>query len=209
MKMTRMTTMAAEMEYTEFAALLPEEYEYIRHSHQTEVLFPREGVAIKVLLEIHDDETFWNEVDLQRRAAEQGLAPRIHDACFVNDWPPKHVRVGVIWMDAVDGTLEGLLKGHRQSEDEKLAGWMRDIRGLHEKLEKIGILHGDTGVCNTGYVMVGRTPAFCFIDFGQARESSKDSDFDAERRTLVERILNFLRINSCTRRCEISGGLVT
>lgn len=118
-----------------------------------------EDETSEVFLEETTLEEFQQEIEMQRKLAKVGVAPRIYDA-----WKSK--TLGFFIMERLDKTLLRFLK--EEDDNKKIDDIMDKVIDKIELMHKLDIIHGDLHSSN---IMLNSKDEPYIIDFGMARNT--------------------------------------
>ena len=110
-------------------------------------------------------EMFLNEVFYQKKAAEKGLSVDIIDVLYTENY-------GIIVMPMLKDTMLNeiikILKSNKKDEEivYSIINLLKIAITLIQKLNKIGIYHGDPNINNIMYITRSGEKKWLFIDFG-------------------------------------------
>lgn len=114
-------------------------------------------------------ERFWNEVELQKKAAQLGVSPHVIEA-----WDCTNPFIGVIIMPALQDTLFNVSHNlqKKRMRDKTRRSYFEEALEILEILKKNQICHGDPHFSN---FMIDKAGKLKIIDFGMARVVDKET----------------------------------
>lgn len=138
-----------------------------------------------------DDDAFTTEVYWQQRFHAKHCSVNVR-AAWTAPW--SDLTLGVVVMDPIDGTLDGLLrKLPADARDRKLLlnHIARQVKLLYEQLRRHNLVHGDMhfenmavrygkGPISGGHRFAARFPSITFIDMGRSFHLDRDVQFVAD-----------------------------
>jgi len=107
--------------------------------------------------------TFIKEVDMQRCAAEVGVAPPIIDF-YIGGTDKTKGDHSYIVMEKLDQTIFNIIRSQGKLTDDQ---WKELIK-LYEKLDSINVIHNDANPMNV-MMKFGPTPRFLLLDYGMSK----------------------------------------